>query len=157
MSNEMLLSLASVRGMKTLVVIDSRVGNPSAISFTSIQRDLNGDSPLNLRVLGVKLRRELAGENKITRAKKLAVLKGEGGAALEQLIKKLAGFLEGDLVETIHDVKRQSEHRDGCVLLLAEEGSEEITLRFFDAKSLGELGPEIRAKLEDVSPNDAGG
>lgn len=157
MNNERLLALASAKGARTLVVIDSYMGNPSAISFTSIRRDHHGGASLRLRIMGVRLRRELMSDTKIYRTKRLIVLKGEGGAVLEPFTKMLAEFLEGNLIETTDDGKLQGKFGNRGVTLKADEGSGEIVLKFVDTESSREYGPQIKIKREDFSPNDIGG
>jgi len=157
MNNEGLLALASAKGARTLVVIDSYMGDPSAISFTSIQRDHHGGASLRLRITGVRLRRELVSDTQIYRTKKLIVLKGEGGTGVEPFTKLLAGFLEGNLIETTDDGKLRGQFGNRSVTLKAEAGSGEIVLKFASPESSGEYGPQIKIKREDVLPNDIGG
>jgi rRNA maturation protein Rpf1 len=157
LSNDGLLALASEKGARTLVVIDSHMGNPSVISFTSVQRDHRSGASLKLFIVRVRLQRELLSETKIYRSKKLMVLKGVGGVGLERLTKMLASFLGGNLIETTDEGKLQGEFGERRVTLTAEERSGEIILKFLDTKSLGEHGPQITVKKEHVLPIDIGG
>lgn len=157
MNNEELLALASAKGARTIVAIDSHMGNPSGITFTSIQREHHIGASLKFRIAGVRLQRELMSENRIYRNKKLIVLKSKGGAGLEQFIKMLAGFLKGDLIEATGDRKLECELGKTYVALKAEEASGEIILKFVDSNSLAEYGPRITLKREDVLPDSVGG
>lgn len=157
MNNARLLALTSAKRARTLVVIDSHMGNPSGISFTSIQRDHNVGASLKLHIVGVRLQQEFMGENKIYRNKKLIVLKSKGGAGLEQFTNMLAGFLGGAPIEATGDRKLQCELGKRCAALKVEEAYGEIILKFIDTDSLGEYGPRIRVKREDVLLNGIGG
>jgi len=157
MNNEELLAFALAKGARTLVVIDSQRGNPSGISFTSISRDHKSGAPIKFRITGVRLERELTGETRTYQTRKLMVLKGKNSTGPERFTRMLAGFLEGNVIESADFGKLQSESGNKCVALKVEEGSEEIILRFVDAKSLRSCGPQIKVKGEDFSPDDVGG
>jgi rRNA maturation protein Rpf1 len=157
MNNSELLALSSVKGARTLVVIDSHMGNPSAISFASIRGDRCGPTSLKFRVLRVRLRREFTSKIEVTRTRKLLVLKSEDGSELERFTKILAEFLEGNLIQANYKEGVQGESGNRCVVLKTEKGPGEFILRFVNIESVEEYGPQITVKGEDFPTDNIGG
>jgi rRNA maturation protein Rpf1 len=143
MNERELLAFSSAKGARTLVIIDSHMGNSGAISLNSIRSEECEPPSLKLNILRVRLRRELTSQLRCPPTKDLFVLKGEVGSKLERLAEMLAKFLGANLIEAAVSQEMHDTFGNARVVLKIEERPTEFILRFVNATSAEEYGPQI--------------
>jgi rRNA maturation protein Rpf1 len=143
MNERELLAFSSAKGARTLIIIDSHMGNSGAISLNSIRAEECDALSLKLNILRVRLRRELTSQLRCPRMKDLLVLKGEVSSKLEGLTEMLAEFLGADLIEAADSQEMHDKFGNTRAVLKIEERPTEFILRFVNATSAEEYGPQI--------------
>lgn len=151
-SSDELLVLASVKGAKTLIVIDSKMGNPSAISLYSIGEEAGRSASIRFRVSQVRLQREVGKKTaKIRLFKRLVVRLREGRMETATFARVLARFLQGEFAQCVCAERSYDMPTNACLVLKVEEIEDEISLRFTDMDSIVEYGPQIKIRIRDIS------
>jgi rRNA maturation protein Rpf1 len=149
MSNDGLSSYALSIGARSLAIIDSRMGNPSSISFLLP----NGAkcTRYEFRITGVRLQREFR-EAKNDLPRKLFVVSKEGGDELNKLREMFSRFLDGEYVGKTNIGETQIESSEKELALKLEEKDQDIILRFIYLGSSKEIGPRItiRRSIHDT-------
>jgi rRNA maturation protein Rpf1 len=149
MSNDGLFSYAVSVGVRSLAVIDSRMGSPSSISF--LLTNSAKCTRYGFRITGVRLQREFR-EAKNDLPRKLFVVSKEGGDELNKLREISSRFLDSECVGKTDIGETRIESSEKELALKLEEKDQNIILRFIHLGSSKEIGPRItiRKSIHDT-------